>query len=107
MTLPTVNLLSLPDGAGYVKRHGRTHLYVQRKGGSLHITAASDSIPQQTFYYERKDAVKSRSYSRTDMEKRTEKKEKIMSYSTDIWGFAIFAGIILTITILIKRKLWQ
>lgn len=53
VTIPTQNLLDLPDGAKYGASYGRATVEAERSGDNIIVTGRCDSIARRCEYYER------------------------------------------------------
>lgn len=53
MTIPTRNLLDLPDGAKYGTSSGRATVEAERSGDNIVLTGRCDSIARRCEFYER------------------------------------------------------
>lgn len=53
VTIPTQNLLELPDGAKYGASYGRATVEAERNGDNIIVTGRCDSIARRCEYYER------------------------------------------------------
>lgn len=52
MTVPTQNLLNLPDGAKYTAQNGRASIEAQRQGDQIIVRGRCDSIARRCTYFE-------------------------------------------------------
>lgn len=52
MTIPTQNLLELPDGAKYSARNGRASVEAERQGDKIVVRGRCDSIARRCTYFE-------------------------------------------------------
>ena len=54
LTVPMTVIQSLPDGAAFTKKEGRTRLSLQRDGDAVTAVAETDSMMRETSRYERR-----------------------------------------------------
>ena len=52
MTIPTQNLLDLPDGAKYSAQNGRASIEAERQGDKIVVRGRCDSIARRCTYFE-------------------------------------------------------
>lgn len=102
LLIPMDVMQSLPDGAVFTKKHGRTRLSVKRRGDALVAEAETDSIGQTVSRYERKarDSLQCRGETTAYGETSTE--ESPTNNKRAQWVLVGMIGTIVAI-ILIKR----
>ena len=102
LTIPMEEIQSLPDGASFTKKAGRTRLSVKRLGEAVVAEAETDSLGRETRHYERKARDSQSSRGRVYSEAST--KEKPPNYDWAIWVLVGIAGAI-GATIVIKKTI--
>lgn len=100
LTIPMVAIQSLPDGAAFTKKTGRTRLSLTRKGDAVVAEAETDSIGREVSRYERR-ARDSLQHRTTNAINKTTQKEKPPNGSRRAW---VLIGIVITIGIIIVLK---
>lgn len=96
LEIPIASMQSLPEGAAYTQKHGRTRLSLQRHGDNVVAEAATDSVPQTVQRYERRARDILRSRSQSEAQERTSKESQ--PYPWILW---VFVGVI-AVPVLIK-----
>jgi hypothetical protein len=103
LTVPIRNLLDLPPAASFSNKNGRANVAVQLDNDTIRIYASCDSLQALCEYYERE---LTRIRSDTSTEQKVIKDERSIGIQSPfkliLTGF--FAGIILTIIVVIKVK---
>ena len=101
LLIPMDVMQSLPDGAVFTKKHGRTRLSVKRRGDALVAEAETDSIAREVSRYERKARDSLRCSSTAEVTESTIKGKPPNSS----WAVWVLVGIVGTIgaIIVIKR----
>lgn len=99
LTVPMTVLQSLPDGAMFTKKEGRTRLSLKRDGDSVTAEASTDSIGRQVTRYERK----ARDNLQREIQVVTEQSRQEKPPNSN-WACWILAGIMGTVTVLILIK---
>lgn len=101
LAIPMEVMQSLPDGAAFTKKQGRTRVSLKRKGEAVVAEAETDSIGQTVSRYERKARDSLRCSGTAEVTESTIK-EKPPNNSWAIW---VLVGIVGTIgaIIVIKR----
>ena len=101
LMIPMEVMQSLPEGATFTKKQGRTRVSLKRKGDAVLAEAETDSIGQTVSRYERKarDSLIQRG------ETKSYTKEKPPNNSWAIW---VLVGIVGTIgTIIVIKRLFK
>ena len=101
LTIPMAVMESLPEGAAFTRKEGRTRLSLKRQGNAVVAEAEADSIGRETRHYERKarDSLQRGTSAATAA---TVIKEKSPNGTWAIWVLAGMAGAIGAI-IVMKR----
>lgn len=107
LTLAADSVLTLPDGAAYVRRVGRTTLSVRRGGrsGSIVVEARTDSVAREVRQTElrsgrvfRSEATASSTHERTE-------RRRLLGLDWPLCAaFLALSGIVLTVVIIKKGK---
>ena len=126
MTIPTRNLLDLPEGAQYSDRNGRASAAAKRCGGNLIITGRCDSVARLCKIYEAtvfrqrslidsleksngiyKDALAKEQYNAT-ARSGTAEQNSIEEYRPSAWHKWLLSGIIIGVALSITASvLWR
>lgn len=104
LTIPMEVMQSLPEGAAFTKKEGRTRLSLKRKGDAVFAEAETDSIGREIRHYERKarDSLSSRN---TASATETSTKEKPPN---DRWAIWVLVGMAGTIgAIIVMKRLFK
>ena len=104
LAIPMEVMQSLPEGAAFTKKQGRTRVSLKRKGECVVAEAETDSIAREVSRYERKarDSLEQR---RQTTLRETSVKEKPPNNSWAVW---VLVGIVGTIgTIILIRKVFK
>lgn len=103
LKVPTELLLTLPEGAEYSRKTGRTRVSLRKDGDSILAVAETDSIGRTVSRYERRarDSLK-RTVSTTTATKE-ETTEQLHKRNT--WSLWLLAGIIVTIVALMVIRI--
>ena len=101
LTIPMEVMQSLPEGAAFTKKEGRTRLSLKRKGDAVVAEAETDSIGREIRHYERKARDSLQQRGETAL-RETYIKEKAPNDRWAIWVLVGMAGTIGAI-IVIKR----
>ena len=101
LTIPMAVMESLPEGAAFTRKEGRTRLSLKRQGDAVVAEAETDSIGREIRHYERKARDSLQQRGETAL-RETYIKEKAPN---DRWAIWVLASIIGTIgaIIVIKR----
>lgn len=126
MTIPTQNLLDLPEGAQYSDRNGRASVAAKRCGGNLIITSHCDSIARLCKIYEAtvfrqrslidsleksngiyKDSLAKEQNNATARSGTTEQ-NSIEEYSPSVWYKWLLSGIMVGVALSVATSmLWR
>ena len=104
LAIPMEVIRSLPEGATFTKKQGRTRVSLKRKGESVVAEAETDSIGQTVSRYERKARDSLRCSGTTEVTESTVK-EKPPNNSWAVWalvGIVGTVGAIIVIKIVFK-----
>lgn len=105
LSIPMEVIQSLPDGAAFTKKQGRTRVSLKRKGAAVVAEAETDSIGQTVSRYERKARDSLSQRSETTAHSETSTKEKPPNSNWAIW---VLVGIVCTIgTIIVIKRLFK
>lgn len=107
LKIPTQNLRSLPPGASFSEKKGQAGIRVEAVGDTVYVSATCDSLQVQCERYE-----KELTRIRSDTDKQvTEIKKNTFQTAFKWCSIGLFAGIVLTLAVIIifKRKniLWK
>lgn len=91
LMIPMEVMQSLPDGAAFTKKQGRTRVSLKRKGDAVLAEAETDSIGQTVSRYERKarDSLIQRGETKSYSETSTKEKPP-----NNIWAIWVLVGIV-------------
>lgn len=105
MSIPMEVIRSLPEGAAFTKKQGRTRVSLKRKGEAVVAEAETDSIGQTVSRYERKARDSLSQRVGTTSYNETSTKEKPPNNGWAIW---VLVGIVGTIgTIIVIKRLFK
>lgn len=105
LMIPMEVMQSLPEGAAFTKKQGRTRVSLKRKGDAVLAEAETDSIGQTVSRYERKARDSLSCRGETTAYSETSTKEKPPN---NIWAIWVLVGIVGTIgTIIVIKRLFK
>lgn len=99
LEIPMEVMQSLPDGASFTKKQGRTRVTLKREGASVVAEAETDSVAREVSRYERK-ARDSLRCSGTSAATESTIKEKSPNSSQAFWVLVGIAGTICVIIVI-------
>ena len=105
LSIPMEVIRSLPEGAAFTKKQGRTRVSLKRKGEAVVAEAETDSIGQTVSRYERKarDSLSQRVGTTSYSETSTKAKPP-----NNGWAIWVLVGIVGTIgTIIVIKRLFK
>lgn len=105
LSIPMEVIQSLPEGAAFTKKQGRTRVSLKRIGDAMLAEAETDSIGQTVSRYERKarDSLIQRGETKSYSETSTKEKPP-----NNIWAIWVLVGIVGTIgTIIVIKRLFK
>lgn len=105
LSIPMEVIRSLPEGAAFTKKQGRTRVSLKRKGEAVVAEAETDSIGQTVSRYERKarDSLSQRVGTTSYSETSTKAKPP-----NNGWAICVLVGIVGTIgTIIVIKRLFK
>lgn len=100
LMIPMEVMQSLPEGAAFTKKQGRTRVSLKRKGDAVLAEAETDSIGQTVSRHERKSSDSLRYSGRAEVTESTVK-EKPPNNSWAVW---VLVGIVGTVIVIIVIK---
>ncbi|MBQ4393288.1 MAG: hypothetical protein II826_09305 [Prevotella sp.] len=104
LAIPMEVMQSLPDGAAFTKKQGRTRVSLKRKGESVVAEAETDSVAREVSRYERKARDSLQQRGKTTLRETSVKKKP----PNNNWAVWVLVGIVGTIgTIIVIRKVFK
>ena len=95
LTVPMEVMQSLPDGAEFSRKQGRTRLSLRRQGGAVVAEAVTDSVAREVSRYERKarDSLQQRGQTALHTASMKEKPPNAG------WTFAVMGGMLIIVAV--------